>query len=116
MPFGCCPVCGARYHLSVNLPVDEWYKRYWPQCQVWDEVPGLCFGCWVELRVGHRVRVRTVPSELTERLTVGTLGGVAAVENDGEPVYVVEFEGGAIRTGRFRRTELSCIQGQTPPP
>jgi hypothetical protein len=115
MPYGRCPVCGAGYHLNVSLPVDEWYRRYWPQCQVGDEVPGLCFGCWVELRVGHRVTVRTVPSQLAERLTVGTAGTVVAVESDGEPVYVVELDGGVTREGRFRRTDLSCIQGQTPP-
>jgi len=116
MPYGRCPVCGAGYHLSVNLPVDEWYKQHWPQCQVGDEVPGLCFGCWVELRVGHRVRVRSVPSELAKHLTAGTAGIVVALETDAEPVYVVEFDGGAIRKGRFRRTDPSRIVGQTPTP
>lgn len=115
MPFGRCPICGAGYHLNVNLPLDEWYRQFWPQLRVGDEVPGLCFGCWVDLRVGHRVTVRTVPAELAGRLTVGTPGLVSAVEFDGEPVYVVELEGVAVSSGRFRRSELSFVAGQKTP-
>jgi hypothetical protein len=101
------------YHLNVSQPLEDWYRRHWPEVRVGDEVPGLCFGCWVELRVGHRVIVRAVPSELAGQLAVGTRGVVSAVESEGEPVYVVELEDASGRTGRFRRPELSYVMGQS---
>lgn len=112
MPFGRCPVCGTGYHLSVSLPVNEWHREYFPQCQVGDEVPGLCLGCWVELRVGHHVKVRRASPELAEQLTVGTQGIVIAVETGEEPVYIVQFHGAGIQTGRFYRADLSYVAGR----
>ncbi len=49
-------------------------------------------------------------------MTPNTRGRVIAVETEGEPVYVVEFEGEENLTGRFRRDELSYIVGQKAPP
>lgn len=112
MPFGRCPVCGTGYHLSLNLPVDEWYRQYWPQCQVGDEVPGLCIGCWMELRVGHHIKVRRVSPEFAEQLIVGTKGVVVAVVRAEEPMYIVQFQGQGIQTGLFCRTDLSYALDQ----
>ena len=113
MPFGRCPACGAGYYMSVGLPVDEWYRRYWPGVPFGAEVPGECFGCWVPLRVGHRVTVRVVPGELAGAVATGAAGVVSAVEPDGLPVFVVALHGASIPSGRFRRVELSYVPGQT---
>ena len=118
MPYGRCPVCEAVYHMSVGLPVDEWYRQHWPQLGVGDEVPGLCPRCWMDLRPGHRVTVRTPSREWAEQIPVGTPGVVTAVEAggvDGGPVYVVELEGAKAQTGRFRRADLHYVLGQPPP-
>lgn len=107
MPFGRCPVCGASYHLSVSLPVDEWYRRHWPGVPFGAEVPGECLRCWVLLRVGHQVTVRAVPEPLAGTVGVGAAGVVVAVEQEGaEPVFAVELSGAAIPVGHFHRREL----------
>jgi len=102
-------VCGAGYHMSVGLPVDEWYPRYWPGVPFGAEVPGECFGCWVPLRVGHRVTVRVVPNELAGAVATGAAGVVSAVEPGKSPLFVVALQDAS---GRFRRVELSCVPGQ----
>jgi hypothetical protein len=105
------------YHLSVGLPVDEWYRQYWPNLKVGDMVPGLCPRCGIDLRAGHRVTVRTAPVELSEHVPVGTPGtvlGIEAAEGEGELVYLVELEGAAVAAGRFRRADLSYVIGQKP--
>ncbi len=112
MPFSRCPVCGASYHLSVNLLVDEWYRRYWPGVPVGAEVPGECPRCWIPLRVGHQVTVRAVPDALAGSVEVGAAGSVAAVERGAESVFVVELQGAAVPVGRFRRGELFYVLGQ----
>ena len=112
MPFGRCPVCGAGYHLSVGLPVDEWYRRYWPGVPFGAEVPGECFRCWVPLRVGHRVTVRIAPDDLAGAVATGAAGVVSAVEPGVVPVFVVELQGAGVVSGRFRRAELWYVPGQ----
>lgn len=112
MPFGCCPVCGAGYHMSAGLPVEEWYNRYWPGVPVGAEVPGECIRCWVPLRVGHRVTVRVVPDALAGAVSAGTAGVVSAVEPGAVPAFVVEFQGAGVARGRFRRSELWYVVGQ----
>jgi hypothetical protein len=115
MPFGRCPVCGAIYHMSVGLPVDEWYRRYWPGVPFGAEVPGECFRCWVPLRVGHRVTVRVVPAQLAGAVAAGATGVVSAVEPGEVPVFVVDLQGADGTSGRFRRGELWCVPGQSAP-
>ncbi len=112
MPFGRCPVCGAGYHMSVGLPVEEWYRRHWPGVPFGAEVPGECFGCWVPLRLGHRVSVRVVPNELGGAVATGAAGVVSAIEPGAVPVFVVALQGASVPSGRFRRVELSCVPGQ----
>ena len=112
MPFGRCPICGATYHLSVSLPVDEWYRQYWPQLRAGDEIPDLCPRCGIDLRPGHRVAVRSVPIELAERVTAGISGVVVSVSNEVQPLYEVELEGAGVAKGRFLRSELFYILGQ----
>jgi hypothetical protein len=116
MPFGRCPVCGASYHMSVGLPVDEWYRQYWPGVPFGAEVPGECIRCWVPLRVGHRVTIRVVPAELAGTVNPGTAGVVTAVEPGEQPVFVVELQGAEVASGRFRRPELWYTVGQPPVP
>jgi hypothetical protein len=111
MPFGKCPVCGASYHLSIGMPVVEWYQRHWPGVTVGDPVPGKCARCWVELRPGHRVSVRSVPPGLEGQVEVGAQGIVTFVEPSDPPI-VVALEGAAVRSGRFNRTELFYVLGQ----
>jgi hypothetical protein len=103
MPFGQCPVCGAGYHLSISMPVVEWYRRHWPGVSVGDPVPGKCVRCWVDLRAGLRVTVRSVPAALE--------GVVTSVEPNGPPV-VVALETSEVTSGRFHRTELFYVVGQ----
>jgi hypothetical protein len=112
MPFGRCPVCGASYHLSVMLPVDEWYRRRWPGLAVGDEVPDKCPRCAIPLRVGHRVSVRAVPEPLAGSVEIGAAGVVVAVELGPEPVFVVELHRASLPAGRFRRSDLSYVLGQ----
>ncbi len=112
MPFGRCPVCGSSYHMSIGLPVDEWYRRYWPGVPVGAEVPGECIRCWIPLRVGHRVTVRVVPDGLTGVVSVGIEGVVSAVEPGKTALFVVEFQGAGIARGKFRREELWYVIGQ----
>ena len=114
MPHSKCPVCGSMFHLSISLPLDEWYRQYWPQIKVGDAVPGLCPRCWIDLRPGHRITVRTVPTELESDLESGTEGVVAAVETGPEPIYLVEFAGAKVSSGRFPRADLFYVLGQTP--
>lgn len=111
MPFGQCPVCGANYHLNVNLPVGEWYARHWPGIAVGEPVRAKCARCSVDLRPGHRVSIRSVPLELEGRVEVGACGVVTAIKPI-PPAFVVELEGSAARIGRFRREELLYIIGQ----
>ena len=106
MPFGRCPVCGATYHLNVGPPIEEWYRRHWPQVPVGAEVPGECFRCWVLLRVGHRVTLRVVPDELAGRVAVGAEGIVTSAEPGPPPAYLIEFSGTGSVAARFRRDEL----------
>jgi putative addiction module component (TIGR02574 family) len=112
MPFGRCPVCGAMYHMSIGLPVEEWYRRYYPQVPVGAEVTGECFQCWIPLRLGHRVTVRAVPTALTGRFAVGAEGIVTGIEPGPPPAYLVEFGGAGAVTARFRRDELWYLLGQ----
>jgi hypothetical protein len=112
MPFGKCPVCGGTFHLSVGS-VPEWYKERWPKLRVGDVVPELCFYCWVDLRSGHRVRVRTVPPELSDVVDVGTDGIVKSLEDGPEPVFVVYLEGAKVKEGRFRRSDLTYVADQS---
>ncbi len=111
MPFGQCPVCGAGYHLSISMPVVEWYRRYWPGVSVGDSVPGKCVRCWVDLRAGHRITVRSIPAALEGRVEVGAQGVVTSVEPNGPPV-VVALETSEVTSGRFHRTELFYVVGQ----
>ncbi len=111
MPFGQCPVCGASYHLSIGMPVVEWYHRHWPGVPVGEPVPGKCVRCWVDLRPGHRVTVRSVPPGLEGHVEVGAQGVVTSFEPS-LPAIVVELEGSATLLGRFHREELFYVVGQ----
>lgn len=112
MPFGRCPVCGASYHLNVSVPIDEWYRRYWPQVPLGEEVPGECIRCWVELRPGHRVTVRDIPAGLEGLVSVGAPGVVVEVEPGSPPICVVALKGASVPQGKFRRTDLYYVPGQ----
>jgi hypothetical protein len=115
MPFGRCPVCGASYHMNVGLPVDQWYRRYFPGVPFGAEVPGKCIRCWVPLRVGHQVIVRAVPEPLAGAVAVGASGVVTVVEPGAEPMFVVEMAGVTV-VGQFHRNELFWVPGQPPVP
>jgi hypothetical protein len=112
MPFSRCPVCGELFHLNIGLPLDEWYHSYWPQVHIGDEVPGECLLCWVELRPGHRVTIRSVPEELGACVDVGTPGVITATEPGSLPVLVVALEKASVPSGRFRRSDLYYVPGQ----
>jgi hypothetical protein len=98
--------------MSVRLPVDEWYRRYWPEVPIGAEVPGECLQCWVPLRVGHKVTVRLDPGELAGAVATGAAGVVSAVEPGEVTVFVVELEGAGVGRRRFRRNELWYVPGQ----
>lgn len=113
MPYVICPVCGSFFHLSVRGSPDEWAREHVRERNA-DGIPLLrCFGCWVDLRPGHRVKLRRVPDAFAGVLTAGQEG---VVESG------AEGEGGAILArfgdtlGSFRREDLSCIPGQKSPP
>ncbi len=113
MPYGRCPVCGAEYHLSISMPVAEWYHRHWPGVRVGDPVPGKCPRCWYELRPGHRVTIRSVPAGLEGCVESGAPGVVTSVEPSDPPIAVA-LEASAVASGRFHRTELFYVIGQKP--
>ena len=109
MPYARCPVCADAYHLRVVIPLDEWERTRVTQRDS-DGTPLLkCVRCWVELRAGHRVTVRSVPPDLDAKLRAGQEG-----------VVVASLEGGRVRA-RFgtidtemRREDLLYIVGQSP--
>ena len=55
--------------------------------------------------------VRVVPSELTAKVTIGTLGTIEEVHSGAEPVYSVDRELGDDFMGRFRRSDLFRLPG-----
>jgi hypothetical protein len=112
MPWGQCPICRVSFHLSVGLPIDEWYRKYWPQLQVGEVLPELCPRCGIELRPGHRVTVRVVPDDLADKVAEGNQGTVFSVEAGEPPLYLVHLEGATPLMGKFRRSDLFYVVGQ----
>lgn len=54
MPSIICPNCGQLYHASVK-DVVSWYKEKHPAINFGDVPHELCYGCWIDLKVGHKV-------------------------------------------------------------
>jgi hypothetical protein len=110
LPFGKCPVCNAIFELSRDS-LKNWYQKHRPQLRIGDLVPQICALCGDELKQGDVVVVRVVPSELTAKVTIGTLGTIEEVHSGAEPVYSVDRELGDDFMGRFRRSDLFRLPG-----
>lgn len=110
MPFACCPVCGDSFHLAVRSDIKEWERQHVRERSA-QGIPLLrCIRCWVELKAGHQVKVRSLPSVQTATIAVGQYGVVTSVgDADGQVT---------VRIGemlvKFNRTELSYVVGQEP--
>lgn len=115
MPYAKCPVCGTLTHLQVG-DIAVWYQDYWPGYQIGALVPAKCPGCWFDLQIGHRVRVRTESKTHPERIHVGDIGIVIAIDVTpcGETQYTVEQDttDQARWCAVFIRQELSYLIGQ----
>ena len=109
MPYIRCPVCQDLYHLLVKTPsLEEWEREHVRERDA-DGVPLLeCPGCWMDLRAGHRVRLRSVPQELAGVLGIGQEGIVESPAGaDGGEILVRLGE----TLGSFKREDLSYIPG-----
>ena len=115
MPYAKCPICGDLMHLNVG-DVAAWYQEYWPSYQIGDHVAEKCPGCWFDLQIGHRVRVRTEPRTTAERIQVGAIGVVIAIDAtpSGEMHYTVaqDTTDQARWCATFNREELSYLLGR----
>jgi hypothetical protein len=89
--------------------LDEWERTHVAE-RARDGTPLLkCPRCWVELRPGHKVAIRSVPTGVASLLTVGQQG-----------IVVTALEGGRVRASfgtieaDLRRDELFYVLGQPP--
>jgi hypothetical protein len=91
------------------MPLDEWERAH-VTARTPEGVPLLkCPRCWVELRAGHKVAIRSVPSSLAGKLSAGQEGVVLASGLDGQ----VRASFGAIEA-EMHRDELFYVVGQPP--
>ena len=108
MPYVRCPVCQGLSHLLVKAPsLEEWEREHVRERDA-DGVPLLaCPGCWMPLRAGHRVRLRSVPPGLAGVLVVGQEGIVESPAAEGGEILVRFGE----TLGSFKRVDLSFLPG-----
>lgn len=111
MPCARCPVCDDLFHLAVRgTSLEEWEREHVRERDP-NGTPLLpCIRCWVELRPGHRVTIRSIPEGAGDALAVGQEGVVESVE---EGRLLVRL-GAAL--GAFRREALFYVPGQPSPP
>lgn len=111
MPFARCPICNHVFHLLVKGDPLEW-KRQHVRAYSADGMPLLkCIRCWVELKPGHQVTVRSLSPELLGVLSVGQQGVVESGANGECGKIAVRF--GEI-LAELNREELFYIVGQPP--
>lgn len=103
MAFALCPVCNDMFHLSLRGGPREWeaWEREHVRERAADGTPLLkCVRCWVELKPGHRVVLRELPSELSGVLSVGATGVVSAGAGSGSGKVPVQFGGLSVELPR----------------
>jgi hypothetical protein len=109
MPFARCPVCQSLHHLLVRTSPQEWEREHVREREV-DGTPLLrCFKCWVDLRPGHQVTLRTVPPEFENILSVGDHGIVEASAGSDGVTILVRFANVQVE---LKREFLSYVFGQ----
>lgn len=109
MPFVSCPVCGDSYHLLVQIPLEQWEAEHITQRSE-AGVPLLkCIRCWVELRMGHKVTVRSVPVAYSHQIQPGDEGVVISDEIDNPERIRVSF---GLIEAVFCREDLFYVIGQ----
>jgi hypothetical protein len=109
MPYIRCPVCQSLFHLQVKAPSLEAWEREHVREHDADGVPLLaCPGCWMDLRAGHRVRLRSVPQELAGVLVVGQEGIVETPAETAGGEILVRI---GATLGSFKREDLSYLPG-----
>lgn len=111
MPYARCPVCNDSFHLKVKGDPREWERQHVGERTV-DGTPLLkCIRCWVELRPGHQVTVRTSPSKFSSSPSIGQHGVVELDASEAGGKVTVRFGESLIK---FRREELFYVVGQPP--
>jgi hypothetical protein len=111
MPYARCPICNVTFHLSITSDLREWEREHVRE-RAADGVPLLeCIRCWVELKPGHRVTLRSLPAERLGSLAAGQEGVVECGPTGESGEIAVRF-GDAV--ARFKREELFYVVGQAP--
>jgi hypothetical protein len=62
MPLAKCPSCNRTFHVDGADP-NSWYAKRWPQLQLADFLPELCWSCRRERRLQCRNRKENDPQE-----------------------------------------------------
>jgi len=105
MPYVICPVCSASYHLVVRGNLQAWEAEHVTE-RTENGAPLLtCIRCWVELKPGYKVTLRTEHGQLP----AGSEGIVQSCENE---KFSVSF--GTLQA-ELARSELFYVVGQSPP-
>lgn len=107
MPYSMCSMCGQISHISVG-DVKEWYEKYYPEIPLGTMVPGQCFYCWPELKLGDSVVIRQVATEVQD-VHKGEIGVITDIltSKDGS-VFAVRTEAG--KELYFIRAQLRKIR------
>lgn len=109
MPYMRCTCCGSISHVSVGN-VEQWYKDHYPTVPFGQMVPGRCFLCWQELKVGDEVILRKVIGE-GAKAEVGDRGVIESIlQSEYGDLYVVKLLSGAEQF--FVRPELRAVRVQ----
>lgn len=58
MPFCKCPGCGASHHMSVSVPVKEWYAEHCPDTPVTEAAPIPCMDCFKKDSAGWEEKLK----------------------------------------------------------
>lgn len=109
MPYVFCPICHDFFHLKIHGDIAAWEQQHVID-RTKNGTPLLkCIRCWVELRVGHLVTIRTVPPTST-LLQVGQQGCVISTQLINNDMIIT------VRFGEqhydFKRDELFYVMGQ----
>lgn len=110
MPYVICPICHDLFRLKINGDISVWEQQHVVD-RTENGTPLLrCVRCWVELRVGHLVMIRTVPLAATTLLQAGQQGHVTSTRLINHHMVIT------VRFGEqhydFRREDLFYVIGQ----
>jgi hypothetical protein len=109
MPFARCPVCHDSFHLAIRSDPKEWERQHVRE-RAEDGTPLLkCIRCWVELKPGHQVTVRSLPLGFQGNLSIGQRGVVEAGASEDGSRVTVRFGQALVA---FEREQLFYVVGQ----